>query len=147
MIAISLVARKGGVGRTSLTWNLAGAFALEGGRILCVDLDGQSSLSRVAFGNEFVESLRPTETIAAVFSGCDPDPRSLIQKTAFDNIHVVPSGNALDVGRTTPVRECAILIGAAELRPGHLRRLPPGQQPAKPLRGPLRSSRVGPFAV
>ncbi len=96
MITIAFVARKGGVGRTSLTWNLAGAFAQEGGRILCIDLDGQGSLSRAAFGSEHVESTHPSDTVAAVFSGYDPEPETIIQKTRFENISLVAAGDALE---------------------------------------------------
>ena len=65
---ITLLARKGGVGKTTLTASIAGDLARRGAQVLCIDLDGQASLSRFFFGSEHVERLRPDETIAAIVS-------------------------------------------------------------------------------
>lgn len=94
--SIVLLARKGGVGRTSLTMNLAGQFALEGARVLCVDLDGQASLSRVFFGSNYVANLPSELTAAAIFSPHDIEPEQVIHATDFENISVVPAGNGLE---------------------------------------------------
>ena len=66
-IMMSLLAEKGGVGRTTLTINLAGALAERGGRILLVDMEGQRSLSKFFLGVEAVEELHHSNSIAAVF--------------------------------------------------------------------------------
>ena len=54
---LTLLANKGGVGRTMHTQNLAGAFAEQGIRVLVIDLDKQGSLSRNIFGDKVVQSL------------------------------------------------------------------------------------------
>ncbi len=43
---IAAVNQKGGVGKTTTAFNLAGAFARDGRRVLCVDLDAQANLTR-----------------------------------------------------------------------------------------------------
>ncbi len=43
MPIISLIALKGGVGKTTLTHHSAGALALAGKRVLCLDNDAQAS--------------------------------------------------------------------------------------------------------
>lgn len=90
---ITMVARKGGVGRTTLTMNLAGHFAKQGVRVLCIDLDGQASLSRAFLGSNEVEGMRPSETSAAIFAG---DVTENIHATEFENLYLVPSGDALE---------------------------------------------------
>ena len=52
---ITMLARKGGVGRTMLTCSLAGEISRRGARVLCIDVDGQASLSRVFFGSKKIE--------------------------------------------------------------------------------------------
>jgi len=90
---ICLATRKGGVGRTTLCVNLAGSYAKLGARVLCLDLDGQASLSRTFFGSTEVERLRPEQTVAALFADDNCD---LIRPTRFDRISVVPSGSAIE---------------------------------------------------
>lgn len=99
---ITMVARKGGVGRTTLTMNLAGYFAKQGVRVLCIDLDGQASLSRAFLGSMEVEALRPAETAAAIFAG---DVTDNIHATDFENLSLVPSGDALEPFATPERRE------------------------------------------
>jgi len=95
-LSISLLARKGGVGRTTTTLNLAGAFAEDSLRVLCLDLDGQASLSRAIFGSQHVETTHEANTVAALFSGCDPEPRDIIQTTPFDGISLVAASDGLE---------------------------------------------------
>lgn len=111
-VVISFAARKGGVGRTTTTVNLAGAWAAagskndpaDGARVLCIDLDGQASLSRAFLGSNEVESLRPAETVAALFQGDTPD---VIQVAEYPNIHVLPAGDALEPLVTSVRRDFA----------------------------------------
>lgn len=93
---LTLLARKGGVGRTTLTFSLSGVFASLGARVLVLDLDGQASLSRTFFGNEKIESIDPAKSIASVLSGYDPEPSDVIHSTSFDNIDVVPACDRLE---------------------------------------------------
>jgi chromosome partitioning protein len=56
MKTVAVTNRKGGVGKSSLTANLAAALALEGKRVLVIDMDSQASLTAV-----FLDDL-PTST-------------------------------------------------------------------------------------
>jgi Mrp family chromosome partitioning ATPase len=47
-VVISVIGRKGGVGKTTTALNLAGALAEQGYAVTMIDLDPQSSLSRLA---------------------------------------------------------------------------------------------------
>ena len=96
-IVISLYARKGGVGRTMLTQNLAGACAEKGASVLLLDTDSQASLSKNFFGASAVERLRPYETIAALFDASrDADPDAVIREADVENISIIPSSDHLE---------------------------------------------------
>lgn len=97
MLTLSLLARKGGVGRTTTVFNLASAWAKEGHRCLYLDLDSQASLSRCLLGSEVVETAHPGETLAGIFDArFDPEPEEVIRATQFENLSVVSSGDALE---------------------------------------------------
>ena len=68
-VTISLISRKGGVGKTSLCVHLAGLLARDGCRVRVVDLDPQCSLSQFFLGAEAVENIHPRSTIDAVVTG------------------------------------------------------------------------------
>lgn len=69
-LSLSLIARKGGVSKTTTTLNVAGA-ALEDGakNVLVIDLDSQASLSKALLGPATVEGLRGSCTVQAVLDG------------------------------------------------------------------------------
>ena len=89
--------RKGGVGKTSTTFHLAGAFARSGRRVLLLDTDPQASLTQGFFGPEWTEAVPPGNTIAALF-GEDyvPDPVGLIVPTGFAGIDILPGSEHLN---------------------------------------------------
>lgn len=93
----SFLNRKGGVGKTSSVFHLAGCFASQMGcRVLVCDLDPQASLSQGFFGPVFVESLPKEKTVAALFDDAfDPDPEDLIHATGIAGVSIVPASNAL----------------------------------------------------
>src|SRR5262245_61630669 len=92
----SFLNRKGGVGKSSSVFHLAGTFAAEGSRVLVCDLDPQASLSQGYFGPEFVERLPKSATVAALFDDAyDPDPAEIIRQTPFANISIAPASNDL----------------------------------------------------
>ena len=93
---ITMLARKGGVGRTTLTGSIAGELARRGARVLCIDLDGQASLSRFFFGSEHVERLDPETTIAAVIADYGSEPDEVIHQTEIKGISIVPACDAVE---------------------------------------------------
>lgn len=66
-ITICLINQKGGCGKSSTCFHLAGHFAQIGQRVLLIDADPQGSLSQGYFGSSFVEGLEAQETLAALF--------------------------------------------------------------------------------
>ena len=86
MPIISLIALKGGVGKTTLTHQSAGALALAGKRVLCLDNDAQASLSSGIFGPSTVEAMDPADTIAALYAGLDPLPEQIIRPSGLAGI-------------------------------------------------------------
>lgn len=97
-IGITLAAAKGGVGKSSLTLNLAGFLALEHGfKVLVVDTDSQSSSSNQFLPPETVDTLRTENSIAAIFDeSCFADPATMIHKTPFEGIDFVPASPQLE---------------------------------------------------
>jgi chromosome partitioning protein len=89
MEVVSLINMKGGVGKTTTAHNLAGALALTGRRVLCVDNDPQSSLSQGLLGPAAAEGLDPAETIEAVYSGT-ATPDAIIRSAGVSGIDLVP---------------------------------------------------------
>jgi chromosome partitioning protein len=94
MPIISATALKGGVGKTTLVHHAAGALALAGKRVLCVDNDAQASLSSGIFGPTAVEQMDPASTIAALYAGLDPLPEQVIRPSGLDNIDVIAGSMA-----------------------------------------------------
>src|ERR671920_850756 len=75
-IAVAMLNRKGGCGKTSTCHHLAGAFARDGRRVLLVDMDPPASPTPGLFG--------------------PPDPEALIRPTPFERISIVAGSNGLD---------------------------------------------------
>lgn len=96
-LIVAALNRKGGVGKTSLTYHLAGAFARQGRRVLLLDCDSQASLSQGFYGPDGVESLPRDRTLFALFDDrADPDPGKLIRPAGFPGISLVPGSFDLD---------------------------------------------------
>jgi chromosome partitioning protein len=60
---ISIFNNKGGVGKTTILWNLADAMAQKGKRVLMVDFDPQCNLSLAALGTDTFTKTLPTQNI------------------------------------------------------------------------------------
>ncbi len=92
-----LINQKGGCGKSSTCFHLAGAFAEIGLNVLLLDMDPQGSLSQGFFGSEFVESLSSKETMAMLFDEeCAFEPRThLLRTTQFDRITICPANQTL----------------------------------------------------
>lgn len=95
--------QKGGVGKSTITCNLAAISAVEGKRTLVIDLDVQGNSSQYLLGQKVADS---DKTIAHFFKDClslslfgNSTPFSLdtvIHATPFPNLFVIPSHPELD---------------------------------------------------
>ena len=96
-IIMSLVARKGGVGKTSCALNLAGAALDDGAKtVLVIDLDSQASLSKALLGPDEVARLRPDQTVQAVAERTR-SAGDVARETAVRGLFIVPSYSDLRV--------------------------------------------------
>jgi chromosome partitioning protein len=93
---ICFINQKGGCGKSSSCFHLAGYFADTGLRVLVIDADPQGSLSQGFFGSAIIENLSASDTLAAVFAddevtSCD----SLATPTRFDRLSVIRANSQL----------------------------------------------------
>src|SRR5262245_8742315 len=87
---ICFINQKGGCGKSSSCFHLAGHFASRGLRVLVIDADPQGSLSQGFFGSALIESLPSRETLAALFVDDEiPSQEFLIVPTQVERIAVV----------------------------------------------------------
>jgi chromosome partitioning protein len=95
-IVLCFIDQKGGCGKSSTCFHLAGHFAQQGLSTLLVDADPQGSLSQGFFGSAKVEALEARETLAALFSNEFLDaPETLPIHTPFDNLSIVCANQTL----------------------------------------------------
>ena len=96
-ITLCLINQKGGCGKSSTCFHLAGAFAGGGAKVLMVDIDPQGSLSQGYLGPAVVENLAANETVALLFdeSSFFADRSHLIRTTEFENIFLCPANQHL----------------------------------------------------
>ncbi|MBL8328053.1 MAG: ParA family protein [Rubrivivax sp.] len=91
--------QKGGVGKSTITVNLAAIAAHQGRRVLVVDLDRQANATRYLLADEpppegtgtasfFEETLK--------FSVRESQPLGFITETGFERLHLMPASAALD---------------------------------------------------
>lgn len=89
--------QKGGVGKSTITCNLAAISAVEGKRTLVIDLDIQGNSTQYLLGHKVTD---PDQTIAHFFKSClgislfgggNEGLESAIHQTPFDNLFVLPS--------------------------------------------------------
>uniref|UniRef100_I2Q7I1 ATPase involved in chromosome partitioning n=1 Tax=Desulfovibrio sp. U5L TaxID=596152 RepID=I2Q7I1_9BACT len=86
-IIITIANNKGGVGKTTLTCNLAHALTLKGGRALVIDTDSQcNSTSLLTGGNiSFQNSLYD------ILTARDPAPKEAIVESSIKRIDLLPN--------------------------------------------------------
>lgn len=102
MAVIALLNRKGGVGKSTSTFNLGGTLAKRGRRVLLVDVDPQSSLTQGIFGPESTAAMDPSGTIAAAYAGEVARPEQVVIPTGFAGLDLVPGSehsSAFETGR------------------------------------------------
>ena len=81
---ISVLNRKGGVGKTTTAFNLAGTLAAKGQPVLLIDMDPMGSLCRSLH-------IRPGEIpLSDVLVGVGASLGELIRRTKLQNLYVVP---------------------------------------------------------
>ncbi len=94
--------QKGGVGKSTITCNLAAISAAEGKRTLVIDLDVQGNTSQYLLGAKVTD---PDRTLAYfykeslsmnLFGGQDTGLNSVIHESPFPNLFVIPSHPELD---------------------------------------------------
>lgn len=90
-LIVSMLARKGGVGKTSTALNLAGAAIDDGTKtVVLIDMDSQASLSKALLGAQVVEQLRPDQTVQAV-ADRTRTAGDVVRETSIKGLLVVPS--------------------------------------------------------
>lgn len=94
MRVITTLNQKGGCGKSSCTYHLAGAFAGMGLRVLLADMDPQSSISQGFWGPVDARGLDPEETVAALFPGNRPHPAQVIKQTGIPRVDIIPGSRA-----------------------------------------------------
>lgn len=88
--------QKGGCGKSSTCFHLAGALAQTGKRVLLLDLDPQGSLSQAFFGSQFVEQLTQHETTTSIFANDELALcQTIIMPTSFSGLEIVPANQTL----------------------------------------------------
>ncbi len=102
---ICFINQKGGCGKSSSCFHLAGYFAALGLNVLVIDADPQGSLSQGFFGSETVENLSARETLASVFADIEmARADALVAPTQFERISVIRA-NAHLAQHNTPQPE------------------------------------------
>jgi chromosome partitioning protein len=120
-LCVVVLNRKGGVGKTSTCFHLAGTFAKSGRRVLLIDTDPQANLTEGLLGAKDAEGIDPNRTVAALFGDAFiPDPLGLIVPTPVPGVHLLPGSEAMeDVNEPRPSgnpRQTAIRDFVAETR-------------------------------
>lgn len=96
-LVVSMLARKGGVGKTSTALNLAGAALNDGAqRVLVIDMDSQCTLSKALLGPPAVDQLRLEYTVQAV-ADRSKSAGDVVRETAVPGLLIVPSHPELRV--------------------------------------------------
>ena len=94
MKKVSIFNIKGGVAKTTSTANLGAVLSQEGKKVLLIDLDPQSNLTKL-FKAYSMDDL----TISDVLLDKDLDITKVIKHTDFENIDILPSNVTLAFAR------------------------------------------------
>lgn len=92
--------QKGGVGKSTITCNLASISASKGLRTLVIDLDSQSNSSQYLLGHDKVSQVKQGAAEffeqSLLFTFKEAGPEEYIYETNFENLHVMPASIRLD---------------------------------------------------
>ena len=96
-ITISFLNQKGGVGKSSTVFHLAGYLASAGFSVLMIDADPQGSLGNGYFGAGEIENLPTEQTLAAIFDddSIAPAPETLCVPPMLQNVGLVRTNHQL----------------------------------------------------
>ncbi len=83
---IVIANQKGGVGKTTTAINLSAACAMQGKRVLLIDLDPQGNTSL-----SFVEPTSVSESAFELFTEVNQPLENLIYSTKVENLEIIPS--------------------------------------------------------
>ncbi len=125
MHIVSVINYKGGVGKTSLTANLAAELAFRGKRVLLVDLDAQASLTfSMISPDEWRDDYQASKTIKSWFDSFDRGKplslKSIVQSPTRINSRLGSAGGRVDaiyshLGLINVDLELATNLGGATL--------------------------------
>ncbi len=87
MCILSIFNQKGGVGKTITSLNLASGLSLKDKKVLLIDIDPQSSLTRTLITNSY----NIKNDFSSFFDFNFKDYSSLILKTNIENVDIIPS--------------------------------------------------------
>jgi chromosome partitioning protein len=89
---IALTNQKGGVGKTTLSFNISYELAKLGYKVLALDEDPQGSLSKNLLGEDELSNYKGIEEL---FLNDKLNPKDFIVKTKIDNLYILPCHSEL----------------------------------------------------
>lgn len=108
-ITICFINQKGGCGKSSTCFHLAGVLAQSGLHVLTVDVDPQGSMSQGFLGSQRVECLEPGETLATQFQAHSfVALNSVVIPTPIHGIDILPANQHLAAYNTPTPEELGL---------------------------------------
>jgi chromosome partitioning protein len=105
---VTLLNQKGGVGKTSTAYHLAGTLAKSGRSVLVIDNDPQASLTQGFWGPQATRDIDASRSVAALFDpGSVAIPSALVRPTGIEGVSIVPGSRHLTEANMRPPSEWA----------------------------------------